>query len=349
MDKILTIVVPVYNTEKYLRRCLDSILLSEVLNDIEVILVNDGSKDSSLSIIREYEDKYSNTIVVIDKKNGGHGSTINYGLKIAKGKYFRVIDSDDWVNCIDFIEYVERLKYENSDLVVTNYSQEHVYDGNSISFKYVELLNSKKYEFDKFNLLTLKGEYFVMATSTYKTSILRKSNLKLLEKTFYVDMIYNIIPIKEVKNFTYYNLDIYRYFIGRKDQSMNLKSFVRNEDDHEKVMKYLLEYYNSIKENLSEVKKNYIELILYYMLFTHYTIFCIYDSNCLRAYKKIVNFDKYLKHVNIKLYERTNVSYIKLNRKFHFVFVLLYGKLARKIITIKKLLLEVKNEKNISY
>ena len=92
--KILSIVVPTYNVEKYLERCIDSLVYDEkVLNDLEILIVNDGSKDNSLQIAKKYEKQYPNTIKVIDKENGGHGSTINAGLKVATGKYFRVIDS----------------------------------------------------------------------------------------------------------------------------------------------------------------------------------------------------------------------------------------------------------------
>ena len=125
--KVLTLVIPVYNTEKYVKRCLDSILIEDVLEDIEVITVNDGSKDGSVEILRRYEKMYPNSVVVIDKENGGHGSTVNAGLEKATGKYFRVIDSDDWVNSHDFVTFVNKLKNEDADLVVTNYRKELEY------------------------------------------------------------------------------------------------------------------------------------------------------------------------------------------------------------------------------
>lgn len=333
MKKVLTILVPVYNTEKYLKRCLDSILLKEILNDIDVILVNDGSKDSSVEILKQYEKEYPDVVTVVDKENGGHGSTVNKGIELAKTKYFRVLDSDDWVNCEDFILFVKRLKKEDADLVVTNYRQEHIYNSSSIFLPYKNLKENKVYDFNKFDLKILNGEYFVMATSTYKLSVLKNSKVKLMEKTFYVDMIYNIVPIPKVKNFVFYDLDIYRYFIGRKDQSMNLQSFVRNQDHHERVMKYLIEYYTKEYIKLSENKKDYIFMILRYMLNTHYTIYCIYDKNHRQAYKKIKVFDAYLKETNIKLYNGMNdISYIKGNRKCKFIFVRINGKLFKKIL-----------------
>ena len=126
---MLTILVPVYNTEKYIKRCLDSILLKETNTDVEVLAVSDGSKDGAVDIIKEYQKQYPDTLRLIEKENGGHGSTINVGIKNATGKYFKVLDSDDWVNSIDFIQFVKKLKKEDADLVVTNYSKEHVYSG----------------------------------------------------------------------------------------------------------------------------------------------------------------------------------------------------------------------------
>lgn len=335
MKKVLTVLVPVYNTEKYIKRCLDSILLEEILDDIEVITVSDGSKDSSVEIIKNYVKKYPNTLKLVEKENGGHGSTINKGIEIANGKYFRVLDSDDWVNPIDFIKYVKRLKQEDVDLVVTDYSQEHIYNETSITYTYKGLKDGTIYNFEKFNLENLNGEYFVMATSTYKLDILKKSNLHLIEKTFYVDMQYNIEPIMYVKTFTYYNLDIYKYYIGRKDQSVNTMSFVKNQDHHEKVMKYLIEYYTNNKTNYSKVKLNYIEMILIYMINTHYTIYISYDNNHKRAYKKIKEFDKYFKKTNFELYKKTNsIALIRAHRKTGFVFVKIFNKLFIKTFNL---------------
>lgn len=324
--KVLTILIPVYNTEKYLRRCLDSLLIDDVLEKIEIIAVNDGGKDGSIDILREYEKQYSNCIRVIDKENGGHGSTINAGIQAATGKYFRVLDSDDWFNTIEFIEFVHRLEIENADLVVCDYCKEHTYNSKSEYFEYKNLEDRKCYNFNDIDLSILAGEYFVMATSTYKTEILRSSGLHLLENTFYVDMQYNVVPITKVETFTYYHLDIYRYFIGRREQSMNMDNFVRNQNHHKKMIKWLIEYYTSISKTLTPNKREYIEIILTYTLNTHYSIYCEYDKNHKRAYEEIVDFDAYLLRTNRELYDRINcMAYIRYNRKTKFKFVRLNG------------------------
>ena len=325
--KVLTILVPVYNTEKYIRRCLDSLLVPEVLESIEVLVVNDGSKDRSPAIAQEYAEAFPETVVLVNKENGGHGSTINTGIERAKGKYFRVLDSDDWFNTVDFIKFVKRLADEDADLVVSDYRKEHTYNSKSEFFEYKNLKDGKIYKFDEIDLNILGAEYFVMATSTYKTEVLRKSGLKLLEKTFYVDMQYNVVPITKVETFTYYQLDIYRYFIGRRDQSMNMDNFVRNQDHHKKMIKWLIEFYTRISPQLSTNKKEYIEIIITYTLNTHYSIYCEYDQNHKRAYNEIIDFDKYLLKANNGLYERLNcMAYVRYNRKTKFRFVKINGK-----------------------
>ncbi len=330
MKKILTIVIPTYNVEKYLDRCLISLLANEKTNeDIELLIVNDGSKDSSLEIAKKYEKKYPNTVIVIDKENGGHGSTINVGMKKATGKYFRVIDSDDWVNITDFPKYVEDLKKVDADVVLTNYRKEFVYNGSDQLFTYEGKIEyNKVYDFDKYDVEQLQNEYFYMATTTFKTEVLRKADFELDEKTFYVDMEFIIFPVKYINTFTYLNYDIYRYFIGRPEQSVNLSSYVKNRSHHDKVTRKLVKYYS--ETDLSSTKKKYIAKILTLLLNTHYSIYCL-NKVPKDARKDISSFDKYLKETSPELYEASNVSFIKSNRKSRFVFCQMWKSLNSKL------------------
>ena len=334
--KLLTIAIPVYNTENYIRRCLDSLLIDDVLEDIEIIAVNDGSKDNSIKILNEYAQKYPSTVVVIDKENGGHGSTINAALKKATGKYFRVLDSDDWFDSPHFISFVKKLKNENSDLIITSYRKEYIYNGLSEKIRWKELEENKVYYFNDFDLSLLKKEYFTMANSTYKTEILRLSNLSLMEKTFYVDMQFNIVPIPYVQTFKFIKLDIYRYFIGRPDQSMNLDNFVKNRSNHESVMKFLVEYYSKNATSFSDNVKKYIKQILFYMLNTHYYIYCVYaKTNKRTIYKEIKLFDKYLKETNTDLYiMMKKIGKIRYYRMCNFLPILISSSLFNKLIDL---------------
>ncbi len=318
--KTLSVVIPTYNVEKYLRRCLDSLLYdSTVLEDLELLVVNDGSKDHSLEIAKEYEKKYPKTVVVIDKENGGHGSTINAGLKVAKGKYFRVIDSDDWVNIDQFGEYVRALKKCDTDIVLTNYTEERIYSGEIKEFHYQNIEFNKVYDLNQFDYSSMGKDYFFMATSTYKTEKLRKAQLELDEKTFYVDMEYILLPFLEMQSMMLLDFNIYRYFIGRMDQSINIQSYVRNRSHHEKVAKRLLEFYKQIPNK--EPRKAYIHNCLLGLLNTHYIIYCKARLPEKASIQEIIAFDQYLQRQEPNLYlELESHDYIKWNRKTKFRF-----------------------------
>ncbi len=337
--KLLTVVVPTYNTEKYIRRCLDSVALEELRSELEVLVVSDGSLDASAEIADEYAARLPDCIKVIRKENGGHGSTINTGLSLATGKYFRVLDSDDWFDIVDFKAYMQRLKTEDADAVICNYRKEFVYESRSEFFSYPKLQDGKTYEFDKFDLDLLQGEYFVMATTAYKTELLKKSGLSLLEKTFYVDMQFNVVPITELCTFTYYDLDVYRYFIGRPDQSMNLTNFVRNQDHHKKMVHWIVDFYTKKSPDLSGNKREYLQAILVYTLNTHYTIYCEYDKDHRRAYREITEFDRYLLETNPTLYDALNtMAYIRYNRKSKFKGVKVSSRLWKKCLQLARII-----------
>lgn len=319
-SKVLSIVVPTYNVEKYLTRCLNSLLFDKITNKkLELIIVNDGSKDGSLKIAKYYEEKYPDTVIVIDKENGGHGSTINVGLKVASGKYFRVVDSDDWVNIDDFPDYVNALEKEDADMIITNYSREDVSSGVSTLVTYLDVIESNVlYDSNTFDFITLKDKYFGMANISYKTSMLKDSNLYLGEKMFYVDMEYIILPTPYIKTFKYLEFDIYRYFLGRSDQSISTKSYVKNRTHHEKMMRRVIDFYSTLSNE--ESIKEYVGKIIYLLLKTHYFVFCKMDG-APGMRENIKEFDSYLKTVAIDLYNKTNNGYILVNRKTNFVFV----------------------------
>lgn len=319
MSKILSIVVPTYNVEKYLDRCLISLLNDKsILNDIEIIVVNDGSKDNSLQIARKYEKEYPKTIVVVDKENGGHGSTINVGMEKATGKYFRVLDSDDWFNIDEFPKYINDLKKTDADLVLTNFRKEVVYDSSIDPFTYKGLLEPNKvYEFDKIDFDKFGEICFALATMSIKTEILRKANFKLDEKRFYVDMEYILFPIPYIDTVLYLDYDIYRYYIGRPDQSVSVPTMIKNREHHDFVARRLVKFYADTKT--TDNKKKYIRKVLKVLLNTQYYIYC--DNKVPEHAKKdIRSFDKYLKETSKELYEETNYGFIKANRKTNFTF-----------------------------
>lgn len=320
MNKILTITVPTYNVEKYLDRCILSLVNDEsILDLLDIIIVNDGSKDKSLEIAKKYEKQYPNCIRVIDKENGGHGSTINVGLKEAKGKYFRILDSDDWVNIDDFPKYVKDLEKLDVDVVVTDYTLMRVFSNEEVVIKY-KIQKNKITKFDDVDIESLYPDYFSNAASTFKTETLRKAGLYLDEKCYYVDMEYILLPIKEINDYIYLDYNIYRYFFGRANQSVNLDSFVKNRAMHEKVLKRLIDFY--VNEDLSQIKHEYVKYILVFLLNTHYNIYTKAKLPDKKAKKEIKEFDKYLKKTAPDLSKTLSDKYrsIRWNRRTKYKF-----------------------------
>lgn len=255
MNKILTLTIPSYNMEKYIENCLNSFIDERVLNDIEVIVVNDGSKDNTLKIAKTYEEKYPDTFIVVDKENGGHGSTINKGIELAKGKYFKVIDSDDWVDTEEFVKYVEFLKTVNVDYLITNYTEQY-----EDTLESLEQKVASKYIQDKViaieNVLSNTNGMLPMHSATYKTKILKENQIKLYEKCFYVDVQYNLFPIEYVQNCICKNYNVYQYRLGRAGQSVSGEGFLKHINDHRRVVLSTLEYCKNF-DNKSSVKYSY--------------------------------------------------------------------------------------------
>lgn len=320
--KILTIAIPVYNTEKYIKRCLDSILLNDVLNDIEVITVNDGSKDNSIELLREYEKKYPETIVVIDKENGGHGSTINAALKIATGKYFKVLDSDDWLDSYNFIDFVNILKDCDEDVIASPHTEEYTYIGDSKLVDYSSMPINTTIKFGEIKEPTVEKFYIPMASSTYKLDVLKKCGLSLYENTFYVDMQYNIMPIPYIKTLRYLDKPLYRYFIGRPTQSMSQENLTRNYLHHKKVVTFVVKYYTDNEKKVSDVQREYMKFISSCMISTFFNIVCVQIKDKKLSYKTFKEFDKFLMETNKELYEYTNMYQdIRNSRKMKFLNV----------------------------
>ena len=291
-DKILSIIIPSYNVSAYLYHGVFTMLEHKNADKIEVVIVNDGSKDNTVEIAKKLEARYSkNNIIILDKPNGGHGSTINEGLKLCNGKYIRIIDGDDWVDSEAICELIDVLEKETSDIVVTDYSEDRAAENMRIERSiYPFMIPSKQYVFDD---LCYEGYGFkewgpILATANFRKEVL-KDSFKLTEKSFYIDMEFDAFSIAKAKTIVYYPLDIYRYFIGRVDQSISENSYKRNYAQHENVIFNLINfYYNS---DVSALKKSYIlnKLILP-MIVAHYVILIQF----LESGKKYYAFEKRL-------------------------------------------------------
>lgn len=275
MNKILTLIVPIYNTQEYLPKCLNSLLVKEeLMSGLEVLLIIDGSPDNSINIAREYEGKYPNTFKVINKDNGGYGSVLSRGIKEAQGKYCKVLDSDDWYDNQSFNQFLEILQNLDTDVVVTDYVREYVFENRS---ELLTLPNTKSYQLYSIDedIKNLNKDIFMMHRLAYKTEIVRQAQIDFPEKIFYTDTLFASIPLFFAKNLYYINLPLYRYFIGRDGQTISPNVIRKNRKGVEAVTKYLYQKYTQHKELFSTNKKEYIlqgiktHIHMYYRILIH--------------------------------------------------------------------------------
>lgn len=307
MEKILSIIVPTFNMEKFLGACLSSFVIEEILEDIEVIIINDGSTDSSAGIANEYTARYDN-FILINKENAGHGSTINVGINIASAKYFKIVDADDYVEKSAFIDLVETLKNTTADLVLSNFYWRD-YNTGALSQEREHLSkNIEYYKIYKSDEI-LDKIFLKMHSYTIKTEILKKMNLKISENCFYVDLEYISYPIPYINTILFTNKFVYIYNIGIANQSISIKNMQKRCDQHEKVLNNLLLYYDRYKNN--EITKNTLAKICSRALISQYKIyFC-----CGNLYKeKLICLDKKIKNDFNMIYQKSNNNIIKLLR-----------------------------------
>lgn len=241
LNKALSIVIPSYNMEAYLNRCLDSLVLNdkELMEKLDVIVVNDGSKDKTSEIAHSYASRYPNSIRVIDKPNGHYGSCVNAALPVATGKYFRILDADDWFDKAELSKLIVYLENTDTDCIHTNF----VIHAKEITIvKPENVLYNNIYAIDESLSIIKSG---VMHTLTYKLDFLRKISYRQTEGICYTDTEYVYYPLIRAKTITYLNLNLYQYFIGREDQSMSESSMVKNRHHLFRVLKNILESPNS--------------------------------------------------------------------------------------------------------
>lgn len=339
-EPVLSVIIPSYNVEKYLKHTVFSLLDHRNASKVEILIVNDGSKDHTAEIAEELRKKYSfgdeSVIRVINKENGGHGSTINVGIELARGKYIKVVDGDDTVDSEEFAKLIDILEHEDSDIVLNNYYEDFAKDNVLNLMKiYGHLREGIQYHFDDLCYddygFTSWGP--ILSCSSYRAEMLKKGNFKLSEKMFYVDMELNINVSILCDTITFYDLNIYRYLLGRADQSVNRNSYTRNYKHHENVCINMIETYRRHYDHLSAPKKRYIEEhLIRPMLSTQYEIcinyhnkrgpFAGYDSR-LKNYPEFYHNPKILIS-SVKFHRATKGFFIFMNPVLIFLNTLVH-------------------------
>lgn len=304
--------------EKYIRRCLDSLIIDEEgMKQLEVLVINDGSKDSSSQIAHEYQDKYPDTFRVIDKENGNYGSCINRGLKEATGKYVKVLDADDKFDNVNFAKYIVFLNHVDCDLILTSFNRVD-FDGNIISSTIWEFNENEIFPIENIPLAKIE-----MHAITYRTELLVSMNYRQTEGISYTDTEWSIIPLQNVGTCITFPLKIYHYVVGRAGQTIQPEIFVKNYNQLLFICNKILNAYDfSTANNKADKCIRFVfTTVLDYMYRT--TIINDFDVNL----EPLITFDKSLKEKNgnmyrtlgnLKLSKRLRVNYIDVWRKNHY-------------------------------
>lgn len=249
-NKLLTLAVPTYNMEKYLARCLDSVLCDNK-DYLEVLVVNDGSKDRSSEIGHEYAMKYPDVIRVIDKENGNYGTCVNRALAEAKGKYFRMLDADDWCNTAALNQWLEGLKTCNADMVVTQSEDRREDNSLIIRFGAPDTIEKGRiYSIAEFDGLKLQFDtLYCSHLLTYRTQLLWDIGLKLQAGISYTDNEYVFFPFDHVQTIICYDLPVYQYLVGREGQTCDPKIANKSVSQMVKVYERLIKHYKKNKDH----------------------------------------------------------------------------------------------------
>ncbi|MDR2071380.1 MAG: glycosyltransferase [Treponema sp.] len=264
--KLLSIIVPCYNSQDYMKRCIDSLLPGGT--DVEIIIVNDGSLDETAAIAEAYRRQYPEVVRVIHQKNRGHGGAINAGLANAGGAFIKVVDSDDWVDGTAYRQILSALKgfpeTARPDVVISNYVYEKEGKRRKMVIRYSRVMpKGRVFTWAELGHMP-KGRYFLMHSIIYRRGILDECGLQLPEHTFYVDNLYAYIPLHYTRTLYYLNVDFYRYHIGRAGQSVQEGVMIRRIDQQLFVNRLMVSAFNP--ETIEGKRKrryllNYLEIV----------------------------------------------------------------------------------------
>ena len=251
MSKIVTFGIPCYNSAQYMDKCIESILEGvDYASDVEIIIVDDGStKDETPQKADEWAERYPEIIRAHHQENGGHGTAVLSGLKKATGTFYKVVDSDDWVDSEALAQLLDRMRSteaagDNVDLFIANYVYEHTVDNTRNVVGYREILpEGRVFGWSEIGHFPIT-QNLLMHALCYRTSVLRDMDFYLPPHTFYVDNIYAWVPLPNCKRLCYLDIDLYRYYIGREDQSVNEKVMAGRIDQQVRVTRIMMESYH---------------------------------------------------------------------------------------------------------
>ena len=317
MSKILSVSIAAYNAEAFIKECLDSLLVESVIDDLEVLVINDGSMDQTPVLVQKYVDLYPQTFVLVNKENGGWGSTVNKGMELATGKYFKLLDSDDRFYTENLESYIEQLKNTDVDLILTPYGIFDDETGEIYRMERYAFKNKVRYNYPKIaDRMELQ-----MHTMTVKREVIQRSGIKILKNCFYTDVQYVLELSCFIRSMLYFDKPIYCYRFGRNGQSCSMEGYKKHHTDHKRVTKYLMRYF-TVNEIADTVKKAGYKRIKS-MVKRQYKIY--FSMGKEENQKLLATWESELKGT---AFYKTKEKEINLNRMTHFKYVKQLGILA---------------------
>ena len=329
--KLLSIAVPCYNSQDYMENCVSSLVVGG--DEVEVLVVDDGSKDRTAEIADELEAKYPGIVRAIHQPNKGHGGAVNTGIENATGLYFKVVDSDDKVKASAFKTILDKLREnkdaeEKIDLLISNFVYDKEGQAHKKVMEYRKVLPvNRMFGWDEARRFR-KGQYILMHSVIYRTELLRECGLRLPEHCFYVDNIYVFNPMPSVKNLYYLDVNFYYYFIGRDDQSVNEEVMIGRLDQQARVNRIMFDYFSDgtaegrieKKSQLYKYMYNYLEIIT-----TITSVLAIISDDP----EKIAIKDDLWEYLS----EKDHELYLKLRRGTFGTAVHLPGRIGKRVVT----------------
>lgn len=350
MEKILSVVIPAYNMENFIEKTLDSLICGEYMDKLEVLIIDDGSKDNTAALAQKYVDKYPNTFILVSKENGGHGSALNKGIELATGKYYRPLDADDWVDTEALKAVMKDMETKDADMVLTNFKKIYEKSGKEVNVRIQNCWNmreissgqaipkpgretlvyGKVYDFDK-QLWDYSKQYLFHHVS-YRTSILKDNNIRFDEHVFYDDMEYDIFPLIYVKTVLPIDRYLYQYRLEREGQSVDESSFIRNNKHRRLIVEHICEYYIKNRDKFGQNVYNYLREDIIWKVKRQYDIYLKLMPSSRETKKELMGFANAIRSIDEDLYNETKGIRIQ---KIMDSKGLLYGVIANK--TIQKL------------
>lgn len=319
--KTLTFLIPCYNVSSCVSHCIDSMLVDDILDDIEILLINDGSKDNTLEILHQYEAKYPSIIRVINKENGGWGTAINLGIREAKGKYLKEVDADDWVSSDNLKEYIAFLKTNEIDYIATDYTEYFKAEDKYTRHSYnTEIYNNPMSLNDFWENHSTAWDFPIHAI-TYRTQMLRDNEIKVGDR-YYGDIEYNLYPLPHVQTICVLPINVTVYFRGSDEQSTSTSGYAKHYKDYVAMIQRVTKFYLQLPDTLSRNPHRFVEDTVKGTLTRAYNLMLspIYAGKTEGVAEDLKQYDRWLKKTSKELYNycgsqrKHGIAYIRLWR-----------------------------------